>query len=219
MSNLENINHLDAIKEKTDEEYDLKFWDWDGTLVNSKTALYASYHYSLRKVLNHKSFNYTYFLENIYRDSKTYLRTFGYSEEEIEKARYVKNAYYLDYFRFDKLNFDINPNDLNFIVSNTDKSTIIKLLKRNGFQENIFIDIITPQIDPKKIPKKPSPIVYFKAYQKALLIDFFPIRKIEIWEDDYTGLVAAYKFQQENLDTEIIIHDFNNIKSIRNWKI
>lgn len=175
----------------------VNFFDWDGTMVDTKYSLYLAY----KDALN-ETFSFDYFMQNVYNDSSKYMRTLGYSQKEIDKIKATKNDLYVQNFNCELL-LEIPKNEINCIVTNTSSNLVKMLLPKIGLKESDFLFIVGSDTD-LNYKRKPLPDLYNLAWKK-LTNEFkiFPTELI-IFEDCWMGLTSAENFINSNNKNTLI---------------
>lgn len=170
-------------------------YDWDDTLVYTREAQFLAYSEAIRHYLN-KSLSWELFNKKFYGNSNVFLASIGCDDDLIIKIRELKSRLYIEEY-VDKVKLLINEfpkNQKHIIVSNTNKSTIQKILKK--FQlESVFSFIVAADAY-VGANRKPAPDLFHYAFSK--LDAFHPTEdQLSIYEDSYIGATSALNFFQQ----------------------
>lgn len=173
------------------------FYDWDDTIVLSRPAIYLSYSYALKKVVDIE-LPRGEFDKKLYANANAYMAQLGFPESTMREVKRIKNEVYLDTYWEDVkvLKTDFDTNEKHYIVSNTTTDVIESLLEK--FSMRHHFDTVVGSDVYLGVNRKPAPDLYNYAFSR--IEKNFNIDKdwIVIHEDSIFGLNAALAFFEEN---------------------
>lgn len=180
------------------------FYDFDDTLVLTRPAIYKSYRYAFRKVID-LELPWGEFNSKLYVNANSYMAQLGFTDHRIREVKKVKNEEYFNHYwkEVKVLKTDFNANEKHIIVSNTTSDVIDTILTKLNMR-TYFSDIYGSDIY-YGVNRKPAPDLYNYAFSQ---IKFDKEDTIVIHEDSPFGLSAAMSFYDERKD------DIKNFKII-----
>jgi beta-phosphoglucomutase-like phosphatase (HAD superfamily) len=182
----------------------INFYDWDDTIVFTRTAQFYSYRESIKFHLDY-DLEWNMFNEKFYGNSNVFLAAMGCNDSEIKLIRKMKSELYLNKY-FDQIEVlvkDFEEDSINVIVSNTTEKTILGLIERLNIP-SVF-EFIVASDSYHGANRKPAPDLYHFAFSK--LKNFSCTTDLlTIYEDSYEGAFSALTFiKQANIQNSKLI--------------
>jgi len=175
------------------------FYDFDDTLVSTRPAIYKSYRYAFRKVID-LELPWGEFNSKLYTNANSYMAQLGFTDQRIREVKKAKNEEYLNHYWKDieVLKTDFNMNEKHIIVSNTTSDVIAAILNKLDMA-GPFSNIIGSDIY-LGVNRKPAPDLYNYAFSQIEKMFNKEEDTIVIYEDSPFGLNAAMSFYEEHKD-------------------
>lgn len=171
------------------------FYDWDDTLVYTREAQFRAYRDSVRHYLNIQ-ISWDDYNKSFYGNSNSYLMQLGCNSSLIKKIKSLKQDLFLNKYQnyVEVLVKSIPEDHLNIIVSNSDSSTIRRLIEDLNLDFRFLRIIGKDSFEGLRL--KPAADLYHLAYNS---IGNFNLEadQLNIYEDSRDGLFAALKFSEE----------------------